>query len=95
MKVPIESSAHVALLVSENEADRVPVEFETVHVPENRIRVRDLVEEELLLTLPISPLHERAEECGAKREPDAQTEEPVHETQRPFEQLGELLKRNH
>src|SRR4051812_33074544 len=58
MQVPVEASAHVALLVSEAEADRVPPEFETVHVPENRIRVRDLVEEELLLTLPISPLHE-------------------------------------
>ncbi|HEU4623985.1 MAG TPA: YceD family protein [Steroidobacteraceae bacterium] len=95
MQVQIEASAHVALLVSESEADRVPPELETIHVPENRIRVRDLVEEELLLTLPISPLHERAEECGAKRVPDAQAEAPVHETQRPFEQLGELLKRNH
>lgn len=93
MKVPIASRAHVALLVSENEADRVPPEFETVHVPENRIRVRDLVEEELLLTLPVSPLHEDEAECGVKREPDAQTETPAHETQRPFEQLGELLKR--
>ena len=64
MQVPIASSAHVALIVSESEADRVPPEFETVHVPENRVRVRDLVEEELLLTLPISPLHEETEECG-------------------------------
>jgi uncharacterized protein len=95
MQVPIEGSAHVALIVSENEADRVPPEFETVHVPENRIRVRDLVEEELLLTLPISPLHEDAKECGVKSEPAAPDEAPVHETQRPFEQLGELLKRNH
>jgi uncharacterized protein len=98
MQVPIESSAHVALIVSEGEADRVPTEFETVHVPENRIRVRDLVEEELLLTLPISPLHEQAGECGTRGEqhtPDAQQDAPVHETQRPFERLGELLKRNH
>jgi uncharacterized protein len=98
MQVPVESSAHVALIVSESEADRVPPEFETVHVPENRIRVRDLVEEEILLTLPISPLHEAAEECGGEGEQqkaDAQPEAPVHETQRPFERLGELLKRNH
>jgi uncharacterized protein len=95
MQVPIDGSVHVALLVSEHEADRVPPEFETVHVPENRIRVRDLVEEELLLTLPISPLHEDAQECGVKSEPVAPAEAPVHETQRPFEQLGELLKRNH
>ncbi len=95
MQVPIAGSAHVALIVSENEADGVPPEFETVHVPENRVRVRDLVEEELLLTLPISPLHEDAGGCGVKSEPDAPDDAPVHETQRPFEQLGELLKRSH
>ena len=97
MKVPIEGSAHVALIVSEDEADRVPQEFETVHVPENRIRVRDLVEEELLLSLPISPLHAAADECGRRTEQkaEAQPDAPVHETQRPFERLGELLKRNH
>ena len=98
MQVPVEASAHVALLVSEAEADRVPPEFETVHVPENRIRVRDLVEEELLLTLPISPLHEEADECGAQIEPqmpETQPDAPAPDTQRPFAQLGELLKRNH
>jgi uncharacterized protein len=96
MHVPINSSAHVALIVSESEADRVPQEFETVHVPENRIRVRDLVEEELLLTLPISPLHEEQEECGGGSEeskPEAQPDAPAPDTQRPFERLGELLKR--
>jgi uncharacterized protein len=95
MQVPIAGSAHVALIVSENEADGVPPEFETVHVPENRVRVRDLVEEELLLTLPISPLHEDAGGCGVKSQPDAPDDASVHETQRPFEQLGELLKRSH
>src|SRR4029450_2903462 len=38
MQVPVEGSAHVALIVSESEADRVPQGFETVHVPEERIR---------------------------------------------------------
>jgi uncharacterized protein len=96
MQVPVAGSAHVALIVAESEADRVPAEFETVHVPDNHVRVRDLVEEELLLTLPIAPLHENADECGVRIEqPVAQQGAPVHETQRPFEQLGELLKRDH
>ncbi len=96
MQVPVAGSARVALIVSEQEAERVPPEFETVHVPENRIRVRDLVEEELLLTLPISPLHAQTSECGVQREQAGrQPEAPAHETQRPFERLGELLKRNH
>jgi DUF177 domain-containing protein len=99
MQVPVAARAQVALMVSQDDADRVPPEFETVHVPENRIRVRDLVEEELLLGLPIVPLHEKAAECASggrqQDEPDVQHDDvPAHETQRPFERLGELLKRN-
>jgi uncharacterized metal-binding protein YceD (DUF177 family) len=75
----------------------VPQEVETVHAPENRIRVADLVEEELLLTLPLVPLHESAEECqSGQDEVPAPVEETeaAPDTQRPFERLGELLKRN-
>jgi len=89
----------VALIAAESEADRVPQEFETVLAPDNRIRVRDLVEEELLLTLPLVPLHESADECQAVQDevptPAAEEAAPAPETQRPFERLGELLKRNH
>jgi uncharacterized protein len=96
------STARVALIAAESEADRVPQEFETVLAPENRIRVQDLVEEELLLSLPLVPLHADASECAgkesshlsdiAKHEPAA-AEAAERKTQRPFERLGELLKR--
>ena len=97
MKWPVGSMARVALVAAESEADRVPQEFETVLAPENRIRVLDLVEEELLLALPLVPLHADAGECsGRKSVPGvaAEAAEPEQDTQRPFERLGELLKRN-
>ncbi len=97
MTWPLASETRVAILANEREADSVPQEVETVHAPDNRIRVADLVEEELLLTLPLVPLHESAEECQAVQdEVPTPVEEaaPAPETQRPFEQLGELLKRN-
>ena len=98
MTWPLASEARVAIVANEKDADRVPQEVETVHAPDNRIRVADLVEEELLLTLPLVPLHESADECGGEKDevpaPEAE-DAPVQETQRPFEQLGELLKRNH
>jgi uncharacterized protein len=98
MTWPLESEARVAMLATEQEADEAPQELETVHAPDNRIRVADLVEEELLLTLPLVPLHESAEECQAEQDevPVVAAEEaaPAPDTQRPFEQLGELLKRN-
>src|SRR3954468_13238701 len=95
---PFASEARVAILANEKDADGVPQELETVHAPDDRIRVADLVEEELLLTLPLVPLHESAEECQTVQdEVPASAEEaaPAPETQRPFERLGELLKRNH
>ncbi|MBX5462870.1 MAG: DUF177 domain-containing protein [Steroidobacteraceae bacterium] len=99
MQWPIGGAARVVLVIAENEADSVPPEFETVHTPENRVRVRDLVEEELLLTLPLAPLHGELSECAgqgrAGAAPATPAEQPGHETQRPFERLGELLKRNH
>jgi uncharacterized protein len=98
MTLPLESETRVAILANEKEADGVPQELETVYAPDDRIRVADLVEEELLLTLPLVPLHESAEECQTVQDevPTAATEEaaPAPETQKPFERLGELLKRN-
>jgi uncharacterized protein len=95
MQWPVGGTARVVLIAAESEADRVPQEFETVLAAENRIRVRDLVEEELLLTLPLVALHADPSECvsqESKQKPDAQASE--QDTQRPFERLGELLKRN-
>jgi uncharacterized protein len=98
MQWPVGGTARVALIAAESEADRVPQEFETVHAPENRIRVRDLVEEELLLSLPLVPMHADAGECAGKdakpeHKPVAADAAPGQETQKPFERLGELLKR--
>jgi uncharacterized protein len=97
MVLPIEGESRVALVAVEMEADQVPLDFETAHVPEDRVRVSDLVEEELLLTLPLVPLHADASECVVREElPEIREDsEPAHETQKPFERLGELLKRNH
>jgi len=97
MAWPLEGESRVAIVAAESDADRVPQDFETVHAPDDRIRVSDLVEEELLLTLPLVPLHADASECTVQEEVPAVEEEaaPAQETQRPFERLGELLKRNH
>jgi uncharacterized protein len=98
MTWPLASETRVAIVANEKDADGVPQELETVHAPDDRIRVADLVEEELLLTLPLVPLHESADECRAVQDDvpaPAEEAAPVQETQRPFERLGELLKRNH
>src|SRR5262249_62115763 len=57
--------SHIALIESEDEAGRAPAEREPVLAPGGRISVGELLTEELLLLLPIVPLHEERE-CGSK-----------------------------
>jgi uncharacterized protein len=87
---PLRCASRVAMVGDGVEADRAPAGLETILAPERRISVRELVEEELLLALPIVPLHEDAD-CA--RAPGVPSGGRVTGGQRPFERLDELLKR--
>ena len=89
LKVPLHSQVRVALAETEEAAARVPQDLEPVLAAGGRISIGELVKEELLLSLPIVPLHEGGERCAAR--PDAPGGEA--ETHRPFAQLADLLKR--
>jgi uncharacterized protein len=93
MELPIESTTHVALILAEADAAEVPEELEPVLARSGSISVGELIEEELLLALPIVPLHEEVRDCAVPPAAPLVAEdaaEPV--TQRPFEGLAELLK---
>jgi uncharacterized metal-binding protein YceD (DUF177 family) len=85
----VDSRTRVVLVESEEQSREVPEEFETALAPGGRTAVAALVAEELLLSLPIVPLHETpcapAVLTGLEVVPEA-------ETQRPFKDLRELLK---
>jgi uncharacterized protein len=93
MRLSVDTRSRVMLIGAEGEADTVPAGVETVLALEKRISVRELVEEELLLAVPLVPLHQDPQECAAVRAPQTA---PAERTivQRPFERLGELLKRD-
>jgi uncharacterized protein len=88
MQWPLETRSSAVLIGSENEANQMPVGTEAVLASERKIRLIDLIEEELLLALPLVPLHKLGSASHSGRDEAAQ---PV---QRPFEQLSELLKRH-
>ncbi len=91
----VEGKGRAALVATAAEAGRVPEALETVLAPEHRISIQDLVEEELLLALPLVPRHAENECAGGSagtQEPGAAAA-PGGETHRPFGQLGELFKR--
>jgi DUF177 domain-containing protein len=91
MELPLDTTTRIALVLSESDAARVPGELEPVLTNAGRISIGALVTEELLLTLPIVPLHASEASCG---------EAPIpalpgngSETHRPFADLAALLKR--
>lgn len=94
LSFPVKSRERVAMVAGAEEADRVPTGRETILAPEHRISIRELVEEELLLALPLVPLHEPEECAAAPAEETPVQDEPAPDVQRPFERLGELLKRD-
>jgi len=86
MQWPLATQSSAVLVGTERESDELPPGTETVHAADRRVRLMDLIEEELLLALPLVPMHEGTEGEDA-------TADAGHPVQRPFEQLGELLKR--
>lgn len=100
MRLPIETSSPVLLVESEADAEAAPVEWETYLAAEGRLSVAALAAEELLLALPVVPLHADSDACVAAGKPaaapDAQPApraQPAGEqaTVRPFADLRALL----
>ena len=98
MRWPVNVKSRIALVSDYSAADRVPEGMEVFLVEADSVSVRDLVDEEILLALPHVARHEEGSECsesemrlpGQEVEAD-EADDP--QVQKPFAQLGELLKR--
>jgi len=93
----LESPVRVAFVGRDAEAGRVPEEYDAVTAPGGRIDLVDLVEDELLLALPLVPMHAAHAACapvrGSRPLPQAAEPPPAGRTQRPFGDLRALMKR--
>jgi len=98
MRWPVVVKSRIALVSDYNAADRVPEGMEVFLVEADSVSVRDLVDEEILLALPHVARHEEGSECADSdltlpgHDADADDESDA-QVQKPFAQLGELLKR--
>jgi uncharacterized metal-binding protein YceD (DUF177 family) len=91
----------VLLIESEADAEAAPVEWETYLAAEGRLSFEALAAEELLLALPVVPLHADSSACEASagRSAQARGAEPAappqganeQATARPFADLRALL----
>jgi len=79
---PIQGRSTVGVVANEELARALPGDYEPMLCPDNRLRLVDLVEEELLLAMPLVPRDPNSE-------PVAQ-EAPREDTHRPLAGLAEL-----
>jgi uncharacterized protein len=98
MRWPINVKSRIALVSDYDAADRVPAGLEVFLVEADSVSVRDLVDEEILLALPTVARHAEGSECADSMMRLPGQEAPAEEAadaqvQKPFAQLGELLKR--
>ena len=98
MRWPVTVKSRIALVSDYTAADRVPEGLEVFLVEAESVSVRDLVDEEILLALPNVARHAEGSECaGSRMQLPGQDVEPEEsadpQVQKPFAQLGELLKR--
>jgi len=81
------------LVVVASDTDDVPGGYEPLLGDPERLSVVEVIEEQVLLGLPLVPMHATAAECGAAAAALAAADEgpAVEETQKPFANLRELL----
>ncbi len=87
MKIPIHSHVNIGIIEDENELDMLDEDLDPFQTEEGKISVLKIIEDELLLGLPMSPLHDKADCPAAESLQEYQTVK-----QNPFAVL-ETLKR--
>ena len=85
----IESEFRFGLISSEEEAALLPREFEPLLVTDTEQSLVELVEDELLLSLPLVARHD--EECSEILQKHRKDDDSQQDTHRPFAALKDLL----
>ncbi|MGY6587242.1 MAG: YceD family protein [Wenzhouxiangella sp.] len=86
----LNSSAVVGIVSDEAEIAALPGEFEPLVCTDRRLKLAELVEEEVLLGLPLVPTSPKSQRIIADKGDD----QGETETHRPFEVLAALKKRS-
>ena len=92
LPVRVEALSRVHLPADEAAAARLPVEEEAMLAPEGRARIDEIVAEDLLLALPLSPRHDDESQCVVDVEALPAPDDDVdQEARRPFAALAEMM----
>jgi uncharacterized protein len=91
MPLHLELAVNAAVVWNEEQATQLNSELEPWIGENERINAHELIEDELLLALPIMPAHEQ-ENCKGLSSFTTQAEDELVERQKPFAGLASLIK---
>ena len=94
MPLEIETEFRLVVLNLDTEVDETTGLFDSVLMENDEIDLYDLVEDELLMAMPLSPMHSANDDCavsGKYRSDIDVQQSSAAETQRPFKDLGKLF----
>ncbi len=91
VRVPLSCRCLLAIIQTIEQAEELPAYYEPLVVAEEKISLIQLIEDELLLALPIAPVHS-VEECPVKVKVKANTD--LIEKKNPFAELSKLQVKN-
>jgi uncharacterized protein len=91
--LPVEVRFRLGMVTSEEQAERLPEELEPLLITEPTLLLAELIEDELILALPIVALHPADSACAARvpAAVQAEPEEPDEKPRKnPFAVLSQL-----
>ena len=93
MKLSLDKDMLVAFVRSNHEAEQLPEEYDPFVVEQTPIALVDVIEDELILSLPQVPMHER-QDCPAREilDSDKLAEEATDEPEQKDNPFGVLAK---
>jgi uncharacterized protein len=87
MTFPVQVDSRLVFIASAEAGTEVPASREPFVAVDGHVSLAMLIEEELLLALPLAPMHRELEGCAGRSESKA-----AEPGQRPFAGLRELMK---
>ncbi|HYM36454.1 MAG TPA: YceD family protein [Steroidobacteraceae bacterium] len=90
-EIAVDDRFHVVVVSSEEEMRELPDEQDSIVANAEHLDLVWMTEEQLLLAMPLVPLHAKIEECGLQAEQEAPVQ--IAEKQTPFANLRELMSK--
>lgn len=94
MPVAVTHDVQLGVVRGEEEAKRLPAEYEPLQMDDGPVKLRDLIEDEMLLALPFAPVHPQAQCPLANAGGPGDKDQSQPDRQYPFTDLA-ALKRRH